>query len=201
MNSPVRVVGRGVRAPCLPLLVLLLMCAVTSVRTIKQPPLEQLISDLDANADQRITAEELLARISSVRAKLDDQELNAESTGEREISAEEKQSIEEEFVEFDKDGSGAVSEAEALLQFEETSLDGEAEEAQADDEEEDAEASRRSRLEAAEIDEGYREVSREMERQTFRASDSNGDGSLDRDEWLLYRLEIYPEIHRTMQPR
>ena len=50
------------------------------------------------------------------------------------------------------------------------------------------------------IEDGYRHAHIDMDRETIRLSDENGDGKLSQEEFVSYRHKVYPELHKKMIP-
>ena len=142
------------------------------------PGPEALLSDMDADKDGRVSAEELYARFLLIQ----EQQKPPADDEMPELSEEEKRNIIEEFQDFDRNSDGVVDMDEIIHQF--------------DKEERPEEGT----LEAMDIEEGYRQAHMEMERQTVRLSDENGDGKLSPQEFLAYRHKLYPDLHNTMVP-
>lgn len=190
-------------APITALLTALLACASAA-----SPSVDRVIYDLDQDNDKRIGLHELVSRFITIQQQL----AAPPADNPPELSTAERRRIGTEFSELDTDSDGYVDEQELMQQFLTDDIDDAARPAAArdddsrphDDAYEDAilHGDEELELSAEEqaIDAGFREASIEIQKQTMRLSDENGDRRLDALEFLLLRRQRHPELHRQMIP-
>jgi len=149
------------------------------------PSVTSVIADLDTSGDAKVTADELEARLIKVRKaeakKSVDETMDVPSDEQLRVDAREDPNFFDDFDASDTDKDGLISLEEDIAW---TKAQAAAEEFGEDKPEELVAVMHSSFL--------------EHQKMLFEASDSNKDGKLTKDEWVLVKSKFYPEIDKAV---